>query len=119
MLPSACPCGGKFSADREQICKLSGFIHMHHDEVTESLVAYMKELHTDVEVEPMLQPLTGEPFSHRTANIEPDARADIRVRGCWTKSQDASFVRVLYPHASSYRFRPLTLIYHQLEKPNR
>ena len=39
----------------------------------------MKELHHDVEVEPPLQPLTGETFHHRSANSDPDARADLWV----------------------------------------
>ena len=64
-----------------------------HDEVTDFLAACMKELHTDVELEPMLQPLTGESFSHRTANTEPDARADIRVRGFWTQSQNTFLIQ--------------------------
>ena len=65
----------------------------------------------------MLQPFTRESFSHHTANTEPDARADIRVRGFWTQSQNAFFdTRVFYPRASSYRSRPLTSIYCQLEK---
>ena len=50
---------------------------MYHNEVTDFLAVCMKELHADVEVEPMLQPLTGESFNHRTANTELDARADI------------------------------------------
>ena len=36
-LPSACPCGGKFSVNHAQICKLSGCIHQSHDEVTDFL----------------------------------------------------------------------------------
>ena len=43
-----------------QICKLSGFIHMRHDEVTNFLASCMKEIHNDVEVEPTLQPITGD-----------------------------------------------------------
>ena len=37
----------------------------------------MKEVHQDVELEPPLQPLSGETFRHLTANTEPDARADV------------------------------------------
>ena len=106
-LPASCPCGERFTIDHAQICKLAGFIHMCHDEVTDFLALCMKELHGDAEVEPTLLPLSGESFRHRTANTEPDARADIRVRGFWTQSRNAFFdTRVFYPHASSYRFRP-------------
>ena len=89
-LPSICPCGERFTVDHAQICKLSGFIHMQHDDTTDFLASCMKEIH-DVEVEPKLQPLTGESFWHRTANTDPDARADIRVRGFWTQGSNAFF----------------------------
>ena len=103
-LPHLCACGERFTVDHAQICKTSGFIHMRHDDTTDLLAACMKEVHNDVEIEPMLQPLTGESFRHRSANTEPDARADLRVRGFWTQSRHAFFdTRVFYPHASSYR----------------
>ena len=78
-LPPTCPCGSRFTVDHAQICKLSGFIHMRHDDPTRFLAKCMKEVHNDVELEPSLQPLTGETLHHQTANTEPDARADIRV----------------------------------------
>ena len=79
-LPPTCPCGANFTIDHAQICKLSGFIHMRHNDPTTFLAQCMKEVHQDVELEPPLQPLNGETFRHLTANTEPDARADIRVR---------------------------------------
>ena len=102
--------------DHAQVCKLSGFIYMYHNEVTDFVAACMKELDADVEVESMLQLLTGESFNHRTANTEPNARADVRVRGFWTQSRNAFFdTRVFYSYTSSYRSRPLTSVYRQLE----
>ena len=99
-LPSFCPCGERFTVDHAQICKVSGFIHMRHNDPTDFLASYMKEVHNDVEVEPKLQPLTGESLRHRTANTDPDARADIRVRGFWTQGSNAFFdTQVFYPHA--------------------
>ena len=90
-LPSFCPCGERFTVDHAQICKLSGFIHMRHNDPTDFLASCMKEVYNDVEVEPKLQPLTGESLRHRTANTDPDARADIRVRGFWTQGRNAFF----------------------------
>ena len=99
-LPPTCPCGSRFTVDHAQICKLSGFIHMRHDDPTRFLAKCMKEVHNDVELEPSLQPLTGETLHHQTANTEPDARADIRVRGFWTDGRNAFFdTRVFYPNA--------------------
>ncbi len=115
-LPTTCPCGAKFSMDHAQICKTGGFIHMRHDDPTYLLAKCMKEIHRDVEVEPTLLPLSGETFQYRTANVQPDARADIRVRGFWTDSRNAFFdTRIFYPHASSYRSRSLKSICRQVE----
>ena len=70
-LPSICPCGERFTVDHAQTCKLSGFIHMRHDDPTDFLASCLKEVHNDVEIEPKLQPLSGESFRHRTANTDP------------------------------------------------
>ena len=58
---------------------------MRHDDPTYFLTTCMKEVHNDVEMEPQLQPLTGENFCHLTSNTEPEARADNHVRGFWTQ----------------------------------
>ena len=50
------------------------------------------------------------------ANTDPDARADIRVRGFWTDSRNAFFdTRVFYPHARSYQSRGLPSLYKKFE----
>ena len=116
-LPSICPCGERFTVDNAQICNLSGFIHMRHDDPTDFLASCMKEIHNDVEVELKLQPLTGETFRHRTANTDPDARADIRVRGFWTQGNNAFFdTRVFYPYVKSYRSKPLKSLFQKMEE---
>jgi len=115
-LPPTCPCGANFTIDHAQICKLSGFIHMRHNDPTMFLAQCMKEVHQDVELEPPLQPLTGETFRHQAANTDPDACADIRVRGFWTDSRNAFFdTRVFYPHAQSYQSSSLPSLYKKLE----
>ena len=58
---------------------------------------------TDVEVEPVLQEVTGEVLP-RGANKAPDARLDIRARGFWAREQSAFFdVRACHPNADSYK----------------
>ena len=44
------------------------------------------EICHDVEVEPKLQPLTSERLSHHTANVEEEARLDVKARGFWDSS---------------------------------
>ena len=115
-LSSFCPCGERFTVDHAQICKVSGFIHMRHNDPTDFLASCMKAVYNDVEVEPKLQPLTGKLLRHCTANTVHDARADIRVWGFWTKSSNAFFdTRVFYPYARCYRSKPLKSLLRKME----
>ena len=69
----------------------------------------------DVEVEPVLQELTGESLPSG-ANRAPDARLDIYARGFWERQRSAFFdVRVCYPNTDSYRDLDLKQIYKQHE----
>ena len=112
-----CPCGERFTVDHAQICKLSGFIDMRHDDLTDFLASCLKEVHNDVEVEPKLQPLSGESFRLRTANSNPDARADIHVRGFWTQGRNTFFdTRVFYPNARCYWPKPLKSLFRKMER---
>ena len=72
------------------------------------------EVGYDVKVEPDLLPLTGERFDHKTAKVAADVRSDVRVRGFFTKEQNAFFeFRIVYPFASSYlKLAPAELYEH-------
>ena len=88
---------------------------MRHDELRDLLAAEMRHVVKDVATEPELAPLTGETLA-RGANVQDDARADIRARGFWNRLQNAFFdIRVFYPHASSYLQRPLPNLYSSFE----
>lgn len=55
-----------------------------------------------MQVEPSLQPLTGEVLNGRTSNREDNSRLDVKCKGFWNPSQDAFMdVRVFNPLASS------------------
>ena len=57
----------------------------------------------DVEVEPVLQEVTGETLNH-SANKSPDARLDIHARGSWERQRSAFFdVRECHPNVDFYR----------------
>ena len=59
-LPTVCPCGASYSLNHSQICKLSGFIHLRHDE-EKRLFAYQgKNVFRHIDVEPLFLPLNGE-----------------------------------------------------------
>ena len=76
----------------------------------------LTEICHNVATEPLLQPLTGESFVHRSANTEPNARLDIRARGFWNTGQDAFFdVRVFHPNASSNSSMSISAAYRKHE----
>ena len=54
----------------------------------------LSEVCHDVQVEPHLQPLTGEVLHYRTAVLEDDARVDIRAAGFWGCRHHRSFFDV-------------------------
>ena len=57
----------------------------------------------DVEIEPVLQEITGETLN-RGANRAPGPRLDISARGFWERQRTAFFdVRVCHPNADSKR----------------
>ena len=51
-----------------------------------------EEVCTDVEVEPRLQPLSGEVFLHSSANRDPEARLDVKARGLWGGTFECAFL---------------------------
>lgn len=116
-LPTTCACGKPYSLDHSQICKKGGFIHMRHDEPKELFAGMASVLWRDVGVEPLLEELSGEVMSYRSAKIEDDCRSDVRVRGFWAKQQNAFFeFRIFYPFASSYLSTSLPALYRRFAK---
>jgi hypothetical protein len=116
-LPSTCACGATFSVDHSQCCHLGGFINMRHDELRDMLAHELKEVLHDVQIEPQLQPLSGEILNPQSAISTSDARSDIRARGFWNREQNAYFdIRVFYPHARSYLSRNLDSLYTSFER---
>jgi len=117
-LPLVCACGESFSVQHALDCLLGGYRTIQHNEVRDVFAHAMREAgHTAVEVEPALQPLTGEVFDFKSANKEPDARSDIKVRGFWRNMQQAFFdVKVVSPYARSYSRLTAAQLYRMAEK---
>ena len=86
-----------------------------HNELRDLEAEMLDMVCYDVEVEPVLQVLTGETLE-RGANTAPDARLDIYTRGVWERQRSAFFdVRVFHPNADSYRDLSPKQIYRQHE----
>ena len=61
-------------------CSKGGFTITRH-EIRDLMASLMREVCTDVEVEPRLQPLSGEVFLRSSANRDPEAQLDVKARG--------------------------------------
>ena len=110
-IPTVCICGDLFDTDHALICMRGGYIIQRHNEIRDLEAEILQAVCTDVEVEPVLQEVTGEVLP-RGANKAPDARLDIRARGFWAREQSAFFdVRVCHPNADSYKNLTLEQIY--------
>ena len=81
-----------------------GLPTIRHNEVRDLTASLLTKVSHNVAIEPSLQPVTTETFSLASANTTNDACLDTKIRGFWSRAQDAYFdVRVFYPNASSYR----------------
>ena len=98
-------CGDEFIVDHAMVCRHGGFIIQRHNELRDLEVEMLKMVCNDVEVEPVLQEITGEVLTIGT-NKALDARLDIHARGFWERQKSALFdVRVCHPNADSYKGR--------------
>ena len=80
-LPSKCVCGSAFNVDHAMVCSKGGFPTLRHNEIRDITADLLTEVCHDVAIEPMLQPLTGEKFQKKTANMSDKARLDLSARG--------------------------------------
>ena len=89
-----CTCGQCFSLEHALSCPAGGFPSIRHNEVRDITATLLFEACTNVEIEPHLQPLTGEHFPLRTANSEQNARLDVVVNGVWGGRFERTFFDV-------------------------
>ena len=116
-VPQHCSCGKQLYADHAMTCHLGGFLTVRHNDIRGFTASLLTEVCHNVATEPTLQPLNGETFSYLTANTDAEARADIRAKGFWSKSQYAYlYVRVFHPYASSYVSKPLSSLFRTHEQ---
>ena len=77
----------------------------------------LSEVCSDVQIEPDLQPLTGEILNGATSNSQDGARLDIAANGFWGGRYQQTYfdVRVFNPHAMSNRQTSLAACYRKQE----
>ena len=103
-LPSHCACGELFNSCHAFTCSKGVFTITRHNEIRDLAANLLKEICADVEVEPKLQPVSGEEFLHASANQDLEAQLDIKARGFSSGAPECAFcfdVRVFNPRARS------------------
>ena len=114
-LPLSCACGKQFEPDHALSCMKGGYIHRRHDNIRDIIAKVLDEVAYDVEIEPNLQPLTGEQL-RTTANREDEARLDVAARGFWQRYEKAFFdIRVFNPFARSHLASSLEAVFRNNE----
>ena len=100
-LSCTCVCGNAMTVDRALTCPCGGYMIARHTEVRDCIVEIAGTTYSDVEVEPVLLPFENESLRYKSANRSTEARLDIKVRGFWTRQQEAFFfdIRVTHPKA--------------------
>ena len=116
-IPRSCNCGTPFSVVHAMIYHLGGIPTIRHNEIRNITATLLTETYHNVGTEPLLQPLTNESFTHRSANTHPNVRLDIHTHGFWNTGQDTFFdVRVFHPNVSSNPTQTMAAAY---RKPKR
>ena len=117
-MPERCICSNRFDIEHALNCKKGGFISNRHNAVRDITASLLQEICNDVEIEPTLEPPSGEILPNTTKTDEC-VRVDVAARSFWTKGQRAYFdVRVFNRLAKSYRNSTLPKLYvkHEVEK---
>ena len=68
-------------------CKNGGFISIRHNSIRDVTAKLLHEVCREVQLEPPLQPLTGEELYESSAITTNEARCDVSARGffvCWS-----------------------------------
>ena len=100
--PTNCACNKPFDSDHAMQCSLGGYVIRRHNGVRDLLAKLLSAVAHEVQIEPQLQPLTGESLQ-RNANTDSEARLDVAARGFWQEHEMAFFdIRVFNPFAKSY-----------------
>ena len=120
-LPTHCSCGAPFSTTHAFSCSKDAFPPIQHDHIRDLTAQFLTEVCPNVEIEPTLQPLSGETFQRRTANVEANARQDIKAQGFWGSQRESAFfdVRVFNPYAPSNSTGSQAANYRRHEKEKR
>ena len=81
-VPRTCACGDDYSINHCLTCKRGGYVIIRHNAVRDTLAEVLREVCSDVKVEPQLIPVTGEVLP-AGSNVTDNARSDVSAVGLW------------------------------------
>ena len=87
-MPATCPCGQKYDTTHALNCEKGGFVTIRHNNIRDYEANLLAKMHTDVETEPILQPIEGEIINGIPGD---NARPEVSARGEWRDGQNAFF----------------------------
>ena len=115
--PSHCQCGQKNDTDHALSCKKGGYIIMRHNRIRDLEGELMREVCTDVRIEPPLLPLANDQLV--SGNQAENARLDVSGIGIWGPMQKTFLdIRVMHPNSPTYINKDIDQVYktHEREK---
>ena len=117
-LPDACVCGATFDVQHALDCMIGGYRTIQHNETRDVIASVIREAgFKAVEIEPRLQPLSGERLEYKSAVRDDEARSDIKCTGFWRPMRTAFFdIKVVSPYARSYAHLSTPSLYRMAEK---
>ena len=112
-LASLSACGQAFIIVQTLSCSTGGYPSIRHNELRDIIANLLKEVCTDVTMEPSSQLLPGEVLDMRTSISWEEARLDISARGFWGSRFEQAFfdVRVFNPSAPTNWSQQITSVY--------
>ena len=76
-LPSHCVCGKDFTIEHALSCMCGGFLSIRHNEIRDATAHFLSDVCHNVMIEPSLQELIVEVFTHKSANCQDLSRTCI------------------------------------------
>ena len=111
---SHCHCGSKNDVDHALSCKRGGYVGMRHDNIRNLEAEFLREVCSDVKIEPQLLPLVN--LGLNGTNAEK-ARLDVSSVGLFTPMERNFLdVKVTHLNCRSYINKDSSQVYSQHEK---
>ena len=115
-VPAVFTCDKAFTPTHAMCCATGGCPTIRHNEVRDMMADFITEVCSDIAVEPLLAPHSGERFTAASTNTAPDTRANIQAHGFWSQVESVFFdIRVFHPDAASYQHQAIRRLWEQQE----